>query len=608
MAETEEPESSAVAESGPNRWLPVFVLGIAAVVGAFIGLGFAAYNAWGPGGSTTSASVSTPSHGSATAGATAGQRVELSYSGTAPAGLDDASLAAAPAGKDGDIAFGSGQGATSLTYRYWVPVASVGEGVSALTKAQLDGLVSGATSDWTTVNGVAGKVTFVAAGSPAELAVVAGFTNNAKPAQTFATWDALRAAMTVSSGMIAFVPLDEVRLSTGAVAIDGVDLVRGTGDAKAWPFVEQASVRGVSKKGKQALPALVETLTAKLPKVTHVVATGDILMSRCSLTAIEATGDWAAALRGPVGDYLKGADLALGSLDGSIRSVRTPFGCEEMTNLSSPPQVMAALTYAGIDEVTVATNHIFDCGTIGYCGAQAFEQTLKNLHHAGIKTVGGGMNIDEAHQPAIFDVNGIKVGVLGYDDISADELGATATSPGTAGMDDSYADELAAPPQEPSFYKPASMLQTTRLEADIKALKKQVDVVIVQVQTGFEDTHDASPRSIKALRAAADAGADLVVGNQGHSVQPIEIRGNAFIDYALGNFIFDQVHTVDETQGFLLEADFWGKTLANVRMIPYQIQNLYKPEFADPATSAKIFTDIAHGTADLPAPDVVPTQ
>jgi poly-gamma-glutamate synthesis protein (capsule biosynthesis protein) len=279
-----------------------------------------------------------------------------------------------------------------------------------------------------------------------------------------------------------------------------------------------------------------------------------------------------------------------------------------MTNLSSPPETIEALTYAGFDEMTVATNHIFDCGTIGYCGTQAFEQTLENLHNAGIKTVGGGMNIDEAHQPAIFEINGVKFGVLGYDDISADQLGATATSPGTAGMDDSYEDELAAPPQEPSFYKPASMLHTTRLEADIKALKQQVDVVIVQVQTGFEDTHDASPRSIKALRAAADAGADLVVGNQGHSVQPIEVRGNTFISYALGNFIFDQVHTVDETQGYLLEADFWGKTLANVRMVPYQIQDLYKPMFVDAATSAKIFTDIASGTADLPAPDAVITQ
>ena len=232
MADT--PEARAPAPH--NSWLPVFVLGIAAVVGAFIGLGFAAYNAWGPGGSTTSASVATPSQGSATAGATAGQGVELSYSGTAPAGLDDASLAAAPAGKDGDITFGSGQGATTLTYRYWVPVAAVGEGISALTKAQLDGLLSGATTDWSTVNGVAGKVTFVAAGTPGELAVVAGFTDNAKPAQTFPTWDALRAAMTVSSGMIAVVPLDEVRVSMAAVAIDGVDLVRGTGDAKAWPL------------------------------------------------------------------------------------------------------------------------------------------------------------------------------------------------------------------------------------------------------------------------------------------------------------------------------------------------------------------------------------
>ena len=175
-------------------------------------------------------------------------------------------------------------------------------------------------------------------------------------------------------------------------------------------------------------------------------------------------------------------------------------------------------------------------------------------------------------------------------------------------MDDSYADEKASLPAEPAFYKPASMLQVTQMQAAIRKLKTQVDVVIVQIQSGFEDTHDASPRSIKGLRAAVDAGADLVVGNQGHSVQPVEVRGGSFIAYALGNFIYDQQHTIDETQGYLLEATFWGKKLAAVKFVPYQIADQYRPEFVTGGTRAKILGDVAAGSADLPAPDAVITN
>ncbi|MGH2631867.1 MAG: CapA family protein, partial [Tepidiformaceae bacterium] len=294
--------------------------------------------------------------------------------------------------------------------------------------------------------------------------------------------------------------------------------------------------------------------------------------------------------------------------------IQPSIGCVPgATTLSSPPQVMAALTLAGIDEVTVATNHIFDCGESA-CGTRAFLQTLDLLHGAGITTVGGGKNLTEALAPAIFEIGGVKFGVLGFDDIAAEDLEANndpakpESQPGTAPLDDSYADEKASLPQEPAFYKPASMLHVTQMQSTIQKLKTQVDVVIVQVQSGFEDTHDASPRSIKGLRAAVDAGADIVVGNQGHSVQPMEVRGNAFIAYALGNFIYDQQHTVDETQGYLLEATFWGKKLAAVKLVPYQIADQYRPEFVTGDTRAKILGDVADGSAALPAADSVITN
>jgi poly-gamma-glutamate synthesis protein (capsule biosynthesis protein) len=526
----------------------------------------------------------------------------LTYAGVLPPRLVDSGLVAAAAGQAPDISFEDGDGAEKIVDRIFVPVAAIGTGVDALTLAQLQAIVSGATSDWASVGGVAGKVKYVTAGPAQDQALVATFAPQPTTTpQSFPTYDELRAAMKMSSGLVAFVPLEEVRLVTMAIAIDGVDVVRGRGDASSWPFIETVLVRSGSKAGDSILASIRTTLTAQPPKVTRIVATGDILQSRCSLAAIEATGDWAAALRGHMADYLAAADLTLGSLDGSIQDVNPVYKCvaQDYPNLSSPPEVMAALTLAGFDEMTVATNHVFDCG-VSPCGSAAFLQTIDRLRAAGIQTVGGGKNLDEALAPAIFEVNGVKFGVLGFDDIAAEDLEATATEPGTAPMDDSYADEKADLPHEPAFYKPADMLHTTQMETAIRNLKKQVDVVIVQLQSGYEDTHDTNPRSIKGLRAAADAGADLVIGNQGHFVQPAEVRGNTFIDYALGNFIFDQTRLEGHTEGYLLEASFWGTQLANVRMVPYQIVDKYKPTFVDGSLRAKILDDVFTASASLP--------
>ncbi len=579
---------------GRGVWRPAFALALVAFVGSVAALAHViADRGHQP--------VAAASEGRATAEAAPPSTPRtLAFVGSLPPGFADPPLEPAEAGRQPDLEIDQSAGVAGVVHRYLVPVAAIGAGVDALSREQLDGLVSGRTTNWKDVGGVAGKARFVIGGPPADQAVVLGFVAGAAPAATFATYEELRAAMTWDSGLLAFVPLSEVRPGQMALAIDSADLVRGRGDPAAWPFVERVQISAVSAAGRAALPRLQQALTARLPAVTRVVATGDILQSRCSLVAIRATGDWAAALRGPVGDYLAAADLALGSLDGSITDFATPYRCVPTTNLTSPAEVIQALTLAGIDEVTVATNHVFDCGQAGACGSRAFLRTLDLLHQAGIKTAGGGNNLDEALAPAIFDVNGVKFGVLGFDDIAAEDFEATATEPGTAPLDDSYQDEKNARPQEPAFYKPAEMLDLTRFEAAIRKLKQQADVVIVQVQTGYEDTHEASPRSIKALRAAAAAGADLVVGNQGHHVQPVEVIGNTWVSYALGNFIFDQVHTPDHTEGYLLEASFWGTQLANVRMVPYHIVDEYKPVFVGGTERSKILTDVMHGTAALP--------
>jgi poly-gamma-glutamate capsule biosynthesis protein CapA/YwtB (metallophosphatase superfamily) len=532
----------------------------------------------------------------------------LTYAGTLPAPAEALGLKPAEQGKTPDIEFATGTPNADPATRYFVPVASIGAGIDSLSGDQLREIMGRQKRDWSDVGGVPGKIRTVVP-SRADLDVYGRFAfgtaagGSAPAPEVIDGYEALRTAMTPESGIIAIVPIEELGPMMVAIAIDGADIARGVGDAASWPLAERVMVTPRTSKGEHELDHIKQAITAKLPVVTRVVATGDVLQSRCSLAAIQATGDWGAALRGPVGEYLAGADLALSSLDGSIQGLGKPYGCIVMDfpNLTSPPEVIEALTLAGIDEMTLATNHAFDCGE-GSCGSQALIESKTRLNAAGIRTVGGGANLEEALAPAIFEVNGVKFGVLGFDDIAAEDIGATATEPGTAPLDDSYDNERADPPREPAFYKPASLLGVSRLQERIKALKQQVDVVVVQVQSGTEDTHTPSPRSIKALRAAADAGADLVVGNQAHWVQAVETRGDAFVAYALGNFIFDQVWTPEHTQGYLLEATFHGKKLATVRLVPYQIERKYKPTFVEGATRAKVLRDVVEASAELPAP------
>ena len=294
--------------SKQDPWRVAFAAALVAFAASLVVLAFSIAQAMGESGASARELADATATTAATAAAqgTAAIPTTLSYAGPLPAQLADAHLAPAQPGTTPDVSFEASTEAEMVVSGYFVPVAALGAGVDSLTRAQLDDLLAGRVTDWSKVGGVAGDVTYVTAGPESDRAAIAALTNNAVAAQTFATYDDLKAALTLDSGLLALIPIDEVTVSMSAIAIDGVDLVRGRGDATAWPFVQQTPLRALTKTGQAALASLTTALTATPPKVTHIVATGDILQSRCSLAQIEATGDWAAALRGPVGDYLAG--------------------------------------------------------------------------------------------------------------------------------------------------------------------------------------------------------------------------------------------------------------------------------------------------------------
>ena len=274
----------------------------------------------------TATSPSTPaSRETTTATATAATMpAKVLYWGDLPPELASPNLQ--PASEATDLAFLRDSGeAYRIVSRYYVPVAAIGAGVDALTLTQMEDLRRGAITDWAEVGGIPGPVRAFAVAPGAGDEAMTAFAP-VTPEQTFATYEELLDAMTLDSGAWAILPIEEVGPTVTAVAVSGIDLVRGRGDASEWPFVEAVTLVAFTEEGRLAAEALVAEHSAPLPEAVTVIATGDILQSRCSLTRIRATGDWGAALRGPVGEYLASADLTLGSVDGSIQDIAEPLG------------------------------------------------------------------------------------------------------------------------------------------------------------------------------------------------------------------------------------------------------------------------------------------
>jgi len=58
--------------------------------------------------------------------------------------------------------------------------------------------------------------------------------------------------------------------------------------------------------------------------------------------------------------------------------------------------------------MSLANNHAFDCGIRG------FEQTKTALAEADVLCFGAGLNRSGAAAPAVLDVDGFKVGIIGF--------------------------------------------------------------------------------------------------------------------------------------------------------------------------------------------------
>jgi len=225
---------------------------------------------------------------------------------------------------------------------------------------------------------------------------------------------------------------------------------------------------------------------------------------------------------------LREAQLAVGHLE----VPHTRRGREMAADVPAPgadPAHLAAVAEAGIDVVTLAGNHMADCG------AEGIIDTIDELDRLGIRHCGAGLNLQQARQPAWFESASLRIAVLSYNCVGPEESWAQSDSAGCA-----YVRVLAEgggaikPAARLHALDPASVLQ---MADDIRVARRTgAHLCVVALHKGIVHTPATlAPYERPLAHAAIDAGADLVIGHHAHILRGIERYRNRPIFHGLGN-------------------------------------------------------------------------
>jgi len=160
---------------------------------------------------------------------------------------------------------------------------------------------------------------------------------------------------------------------------------------------------------------------------------------------------------------------------------------------------------------------------------------------------------------------------------------------------------------------PASLYtgaQAKRIIDRIKIASTKSDYQIVYFHGGKEGIYKPEDWKIKASHQLVDAGADLVIGNHPHRLQPIEIYKGVNIIYSLGNFCFGGNNHMTSNRTVIYKTIL---TIENghlkqeeTHLIPTYIQdnskyqNNWQPDIITNKEEKQLVIDFLFGKNDLP--------
>lgn len=264
---------------------------------------------------------------------------------------------------------------------------------------------------------------------------------------------------------------------------------------------------------EETIPLVTEPIVTEPPEFTVTMSfTGDMMLAAYTGHSYKSSFDYYADTQEPsyflekVKHVFEADDFTIVNLE-NVFTDRNLKGREKGGSrvfwFKSKTANAEILTCASVEGVSLANNHTYDFGNAGY------EDTIKAVADAGL-------NYGSEDKIMYFEKEGFKIAVI------------------CSGLwNESQANDI------------------TKM---IKEAETQSHFQVVFYHGGTEKEHAPEKWRVRASRALVDGGADLVLGNHPHVLQPREIYNGVEIIYSLGNFCYGG-HTAPQNRTMIYQVN-----------------------------------------------------
>ena len=191
----------------------------------------------------------------------------------------------------------------------------------------------------------------------------------------------------------------------------------------------------------------------------------------------------------------------------------TELGLSTYPTFNSPQEFGDAMVDLGFNLVSTANNHTLDVGEIGIQRSKEYWQKQDGVIEAGTN-----LSYEEQEAIPVYECNGITYTFMAY----------------------TYGLNGLIPPEGKEYLVNVYPGQEEKVLERIRQAKEKADVVIMAMHWGIEYSMEPSEEQITLAEQMAEAGADIIIGNHPHVIQPVEWIGDTICFYAMGNLISAQ--------------------------------------------------------------------
>ena len=282
---------------------------------------------------------------------------------------------------------------------------------------------------------------------------------------------------------------------------------------------------GSTEAGPTAIPAMAVADAPVRLRTAHIRAVGDLMMHKKQL-AIAKQKDGSYDFHpqyAMIADSLGDADYTIANLELTVGKYRN-MAYSGFPMFNAPETYLDAVRDAGVDFLTLANNHMLDRYFDG------MTHTVQLVDDYGFDHGGAYRTAQEQAAPVVVDVNGIRIGMLCYTQMTNGMERFCAANPKVWGI---------------------SYLDSKTFAADVQRVRDAgAEVVIAMPHWGQEYKRQPEANTVALAKKLVAAGVDVVLGSHPHMVQPVEyvtaetedgrIR-TGLVAYSLGNFVSNMV-------------------------------------------------------------------